>query len=966
MALSFDATYYLSARPDVFHAFVATAGTTGKTWAEFAEEHYNTFGRFEGANPNATFNTDEYLAANPDVAAAGVNPFTHYLHFGAAEGRAPSDSFPSFASFDYATYLAANSDLGEAGIDTAEEAYAHFVIFGQFEGRAGAPDVDTGVPGSNFTLTVGADKFVGTNNNDTFVAAETSGKTWTVGDAIDGGAGNDTFNVTQTAAITAPVGATVKNIETANLLSGTTGNNVNTTSWTGLTELNVTGVTQQTVTAAATTDVSVTGSAATGATAVNGGKNVTVTVSETSGGGAPNTGTVNVGATTAAAGIVTVNSTIAVDNASEGNNITVKGGSEINITQKGANAVNTTVVDGIVTVTGDANTKAVTVTSDKAAAASATVVGRTNAAVGITDVNAASATAAGVIETVSVTNAGAVIVNSGALKTLNLGGTITSVNASTLGALTKAANTELAVNANGLTTTGAVMIDSDITTLNLAGNTAATTIASLVANGAKTLNIAGDAKVTLTAQTLGALTDVVVTNTAGASLGTAIGAGVTFTGGAGDDSVSLSNGFTKAINMGAGNDTVIYGGAAGTGGSVNAGDGEDTIVMSGAEANAASADATFNTKFTGFEVLSVETGANLAVDLVGINGVSKVTTLGANGLILNNMATGGTLTLTGASTGVIVNVRDAAFNPADVLNVALSNSTAASVAFGTVTAANVETINISTVDAGTGANAAATVDTATLVATGATKIVVSGNNGLNLTNVGNTAVTSFDASGVVGDDATDTAANLAVTFVSANNTATANVSITGGAGNDVLTGGDAKDTIIGGAGNDTITGGKGVDTLTGGEGADIFVFAAGDAGITGGEKITDFSTALGGDKLDLATTTLIANVTDANVTGAVGGAVDVTATVKDGMITLGGADAGLVNTVGHIKAIFEMLDADDTAEVGAIVLNGLTYVLTDAASGGGADSVNDIIQLVGVTGAVSLSTVDAANSIFIG
>ncbi|SFI92632.1 beta strand repeat-containing protein [Aerobium aerolatum] len=224
MALSFDANYYLSARPDVFHAFVATAGATGKTWAEFAEEHYNTFGRFEGANPNATFNTDEYLAANPDVAAAGVNPFTHYLHFGAAEGRAPSDSFPSFASFDSAAYLAANPDLGAAGIDTAEEAYAHFVIFGQFEDRPGAPAVDNGLPGVEINLTVGPDDRTGTKGNDTFNALpiDANGNvasTLTAFDKLDGGAGIDTLNIYTTATENAvfPANATIKNIEIVNI-----------------------------------------------------------------------------------------------------------------------------------------------------------------------------------------------------------------------------------------------------------------------------------------------------------------------------------------------------------------------------------------------------------------------------------------------------------------------------------------------------------------------------------------------------------------------------------------------------------------------------------------------------------------------------------------------------------------------------------------------------------------------------
>jgi hypothetical protein len=33
------------------------------------------------------FDTPSYLAANPDVAAALVNPLTHFLHIGQDEGR---------------------------------------------------------------------------------------------------------------------------------------------------------------------------------------------------------------------------------------------------------------------------------------------------------------------------------------------------------------------------------------------------------------------------------------------------------------------------------------------------------------------------------------------------------------------------------------------------------------------------------------------------------------------------------------------------------------------------------------------------------------------------------------------------------------------------------------------------------------------------------------------------------------
>ena len=38
-------------------------------------------------DPDGLFDAQYYLAANPDVAAAGVDPLAHYLAFGAQEGR---------------------------------------------------------------------------------------------------------------------------------------------------------------------------------------------------------------------------------------------------------------------------------------------------------------------------------------------------------------------------------------------------------------------------------------------------------------------------------------------------------------------------------------------------------------------------------------------------------------------------------------------------------------------------------------------------------------------------------------------------------------------------------------------------------------------------------------------------------------------------------------------------------------
>ena len=72
----FDAAYYLAANPDV-----AAAGADPYT-------HFLTYGWREGRNPSANFSTSDYLAANPDVAKAGIDPLLHYEDYGQAEGRA--------------------------------------------------------------------------------------------------------------------------------------------------------------------------------------------------------------------------------------------------------------------------------------------------------------------------------------------------------------------------------------------------------------------------------------------------------------------------------------------------------------------------------------------------------------------------------------------------------------------------------------------------------------------------------------------------------------------------------------------------------------------------------------------------------------------------------------------------------------------------------------------------------------
>jgi glycosyltransferase involved in cell wall biosynthesis len=71
------------------------------------------------------FDKDWYLAQNPDVAKAGVDPLEHYLFWGAAEGRDPSPLF------DSDQYLVQNPDVAKSGVNPL----VHYVGWGKGEGR---------------------------------------------------------------------------------------------------------------------------------------------------------------------------------------------------------------------------------------------------------------------------------------------------------------------------------------------------------------------------------------------------------------------------------------------------------------------------------------------------------------------------------------------------------------------------------------------------------------------------------------------------------------------------------------------------------------------------------------------------------------------------------------------------------------------------------------------------------------
>lgn len=106
--------YYWGQNPDV-----AAAGMNPTT-------HYDQYGWKEGRNPDPLFDTRFYGAHNPDVVAAGFDPLFHYETWGWHEGRDPS------AAFSTSKYLAANPDVKAAGMDPLQ----HYLQYGMAEGRA--------------------------------------------------------------------------------------------------------------------------------------------------------------------------------------------------------------------------------------------------------------------------------------------------------------------------------------------------------------------------------------------------------------------------------------------------------------------------------------------------------------------------------------------------------------------------------------------------------------------------------------------------------------------------------------------------------------------------------------------------------------------------------------------------------------------------------------------------------------
>ncbi len=792
------------------------------------------------------------------------------------------------------------------------------------------------------------DSFTGSSGSDVF---NTTVANMNAFDSITGGSGVDTLNIddTATGALASFSGVTLTGIEKISLnsklgLSGGALDVSSATSFGGLTDLTVSMTTPgaaQTVTAATTTNLTVSASAgAQNMTIVGGGGTASVTTT--------GTGTVTVGQNTAPA---------------------------------------STDANAYTSVSARTGTGAVAITDNSGASGA---IGSTLTTVSVRGTTGTSTlTGKGIVNVSLQDTSGAVNLTNATTTAhaLNLtlkgvtAGTVTDVSGNATSAAITTAATTAAATGNVITLAGAKLAALTIDgSKSLTLTSTIDKLATVVITGAG--GVSSDFSADGTTTTAGFVTSVDTTGSTASTSATngtianaiTIGTSTSYAGGAGVDNVTVAAS-TKAIALGAGDDSLTLTAALSTGATVDGGDGTDTLTLTLAIAEAIAASSTINDKLTSIEKLDIAAPTFTGNNTIELGFMAKVNNYlkigaaaGAFTETFNNVASGGTVELYGdnAATGITIGVKDAAFGSADSLTLALSATTSGVRAGGVVTVANTETINV--VTSMTATTYANNLDTLALTAVAAKTINVSGNQGLNLTTATGTAVTKIDASGLTGTSnaftvttgalvaattsvpsATIIGSSMGInTIVATNSLKPVNISV-GGTANTAansLTGSALGETIAGGAGDDTITSGGGLDTLTGNGGSDTFAIVDGSGTASSQVVITDFvrtATAGTNDKLSLTGTEAVS-------TSAIAGW-----TLTAGVYTKAGAS--LADFYAAAAANFAALDT------GAFQDGGNTYVFYEGATTAGTDDV--FIQLTGLTGITSLHATTAGANVLV-
>ncbi|OFA02572.1 DUF4214 domain-containing protein [Duganella sp. HH101] len=466
--------------------------------------------------------------------------------------------------------------------------------------------------------------------------------------------------------------------------------------------------------------------------------------------------------------------------------------------------------------------------------------------------------------------------------------------------------------------TGATVQTNVYENINL--HVASGSIFGLTATGAKALVVDGAGSANLTGSTFGALESVVVKGTAGLNLantasgtlksvdtsgttGTVTasidGTKATYTGGAGVDKVTLvaSAAITKAVNLGAGDDTLTFTGTnvPTVDGKIDGGTGTNTLVLAAADAETLTANSSFNAAISNFQKVSigaVASGATKTVDLTNVDGISYV--ISANGG--NGTAETQTFTVT-AGTGAAV-----AEQQTVVITGAASGAGNITVNGATIALAGTETIDQ--------IGAAIVASKAAILAADATVADVTYNAGTDTVSIvykvasGNVAAGAAFGAGATGATFAAPTDNAVAFDSNAGNMTVGGVNVALTAGMSV----DAVGAAIAAAQTAIKAGNATVDTVTYDAATDtVTVKYLASAGNVGAIVVTD----------PAATGATFGGVVQVDGTNPVGGiALTLSHMANNGTVELNAAGSGVTVTMTDATGTADVLNAKITNSAG--------------------------------------------------
>lgn len=488
----------------------------------------------------------------------------------------------------------------------------------------------------------------------------------------------------------------------------------------------------------------------------------------------------------------------------------------------------------------------------------------------------------------------------------------------------------------------------------VSGSNSLTLAANFVGRSLNASGLTGDAVLTMGAAA------TVTSITGSSNSDTLVGdASSSIDGGAGNDTITGGTGNDTLLG-GDGNDTITSSGGAGD--SVDGGNGNDTVVATLTAGNtivggagtdilslATAATAATASGVSGFETLRL-TGAGLTQDMVLFLDNNTFTTLQNAGVTstFNNVGAGVTNyanTATG-STVTISRLVDTAANALTVTGLTGTTLTA-------VTANNEETINLASSSSGA-------IEVTTLTAQDLQTLNITGSGAVTVTTL---AANSSSTGSVLTINGSTNTGGINVSAVNS----TLNANVTGSAvASSTITGGAGADTITGGGAADIIAGGVGADTLVGGAGADTFQVTSTVASFTGGtpgtaglfETISDYEKGI--DIIDDTTAALTLSA-DATTTAAAGVAG---ITLATGIASFHVSDSTLALRVAAVNASLEA-GTEATGQIAIFEFSGDTYVYIYDNTADTVAALDGLIKLTGVTGITASDLTTSAGNLIL-